>query len=389
MHASIDVDALWQIAEKKLRWSLPPPADIHIEGLRCLASAMAAGSGDANALRLLRREVFAWIVAYLNFAKDQALYAEIPKVPVSRPLFIVGFGRTGSTLLHNLLALDENARAPSLWELWAPSPPPHPDTYATDDRIANAQHRLDSFVRAAPLLRQIHPMTPQRPDECNWMIRHNPLMVMLYRVTEYWRWLKHLSVPELHQLYVHYRLQVQHLQLFFPGSHWVSKASAHLHYLPVLFDVFPGANVVRLHRHPCRAIPSLCSLVAIYRSVFSSQVDHREIGKVILDMFTDGMTRSMSIEQFRFPQHFVDVHYDKLVANPIGTVRDIYEKLGYSYPRGLAHKMMRYLKTESRVPKQQHTYGLEQFGLTRSDVLDRSDEYLAWVTEHSGSLVEA
>src|SRR5215468_6084104 len=107
MDRSIDVDELWRVAARKLQAPPLPPRDLHVEGLRRLASALQSeGRYDAGALRLLQREVFAWILSYLSFRKDQMLYPDIADVPVQRPLVIAGFGRTGSTLLHNLLALD-------------------------------------------------------------------------------------------------------------------------------------------------------------------------------------------------------------------------------------------------------------------------------------------
>jgi len=43
-----------------------------------------------------------------------AEHPEIRDVPIERPVFILGFPRTGTTLLHNLLAQDPAARPPAL-----------------------------------------------------------------------------------------------------------------------------------------------------------------------------------------------------------------------------------------------------------------------------------
>jgi transposase len=329
MDRSIDIDGLWRLAARKSRTSPLPPHDLYIEGLRCLASALESeGRYGADALRLLQREIFARILADQNFSRDLTLYPEIPDVPVKRPLLVTGFGRTGSTLLHNLLALDANARAPLLWELWTPSPPPRPETYATDTRIEIAQHRLDAFTRVEPQILQIHPMVARAPDECHWMMRHSPLMAMFYQVPEYWAWLKQLGEAELGELYSHYRLQVQHLQLFCRREHWLSKSSTHLHFMPVLFDVFPDANVIRLHRHPCYAVPSLCSLVAGYRRLFSQRVDTREIGATILDMFADGMSRSMVFASRGSGKHVIDIRSPHLRAIRLSFQRGVRTGLG-------------------------------------------------------------
>ena len=387
MNRSIDIDDLWRIAARKSRSSPLPPNDLHIEGLRCLAAALESeGRYDADALRLLQREIFARILADQNFSGDLILHPGIADVPVHRPLLVAGFGRTGSTLLHNLLALDANARAPSLWELWTPSPPPHPATDATDPRIEIAQRRLDAFTRADPRILQIHPMQARAPDECHWMMRHSPLTAMLYQVPEYWAWLKQLSDSELGELYSHYRLQVQHLQLFSRREHWLSKAPSHPHFMPVLFDVFPDANVIRLHRHPCYAVPSFCSLVARYRGLFSKRVDSREIGATILDMFADGMRRSMAVAPQRDEAQIIDISYDDLVASPIAVVGRIYAQFGYRYSAAFEQDMARYIESERAAVRPRHSYSLEQFGLSPAQVIERSAEYLAWVQPRCGEL---
>jgi len=389
MDRLIDIDDLWRVAARKLRASPQPPSNLHTEGLRCLASALQSdGRYDGDALRRLQREIVAWILAYLNFDKDLVRHGEIADVPVHRPLLIAGFGRTGSTLLHNLLALDAEARAPLLWELWAPSPPPRLDTCATDPRIEIAQRRLDAFTEADPLIRHIHPMAARAPDECHWMMRHTPLAAMLYEVPEYWAWLKQLGDGELAELYSHYRLQVQHLQLFCRRGHWLSKASSHLHFMPVLFDVFADANVIRLHRDPCHAVPSLCSLVAGYRRLFSPRVDRGEIGATILDMFVDGMRRSMAAPTSSGRRPFIDIRYGDLISDPVATVGRIYVHFGYRYGAEFERDMTRYLENPRAAARPRHDYALGQFGLTRTQVLERSADYLAWAQRNCGELVD-
>jgi hypothetical protein len=386
---AIDIDELWRLAARKLRAPAPGPHDLHLEALRALASSLeSAGRYDAAALRLLQREIFARILADLSLEGDLARHPEIAEVPVRHPLLIAGFGRTGSTLLHNLLALDPNARAPLLWELWTPSPPPRPENRDSDPRIEIAQRRLDRFTEADPLIRQIHPMAARAPDECHWMMRLSGLTPMLYEVPEYWDWMKRLSERELRELYSHYRLQVQHLQLFIRAEHWVSKATTHLHFMPVLFDVFPDACIVRLHRDPRHAVPSLCSLVSGYRRLFSAHVDYREVGATILDMFIDHMARSMCAPPGKARQ-IIDIRFDEFVANPLATVRRIYAAFGYPYSADFEQRMARHLETERAAARPRHVYMAEQFGLSRSEIIERSAEYLTWAQARCGDLIEA
>ena len=376
---AIDIDDLWRVAARKVGASPKPPQDVYVDGLRCLASALQTPERYGEpALRLLQRELFVRILADLGVSRDIAAHPEIAGIPVRRPLLITGFGRTGSTLLHNLLALDPHARAPRLWELWAPSPPPHPETAASDPRIETAQRRLDAFTAADPSIRKIHPMAAGAPDECHWMMRHSALIPMLYQVPEYWEWLKQLGNDELKELYSHYRLQIQHLQLWTRSDFWVSKATTHLHFMPVLFDVFPDANIVRLHRDPCHAVPSLCSLVSGYRKLFAPRVDYREVGATLLDMFVDNMSRSMAAPANKADQ-ITDIRFEDLVADPIVAVRKIYQRFGYPYRAEFEQEMTRYLESERAGPRSRHAYTLEQFGLSQSEVTDRCGDYLTWL----------
>ena len=57
------------------------------------------------------------------------------------PVFIIGFPRTGTTILHDILAQDPDSRAPLTWETMFPSPPPDAATFYTDPRIARARPR--------------------------------------------------------------------------------------------------------------------------------------------------------------------------------------------------------------------------------------------------------
>jgi hypothetical protein len=386
---AIDIDDLWRVAARKLRAAPRPPQDVYVEGLRCLASALQSeGRYNETELRALQREIFVRISSDLSFSGDLAVYPEIADVPLRSPLLIAGFGRTGSTLLHHLLALDPKARAPLLWELWAPSPPPRPETAATDPRIEFTQRRLDMFTKADPLVRQIHPMAARAPDECHWMMRHSTQTPMLYQVPEYWAWLKQLNPGELKELYSHYRRQAQHLQLFVRGEHWVSKSFTHLHFMPVLFDVFPDANVVRLHRHPCDAVPSLCSLGAGYRRLFAARADHHEIGTTLLDMFVEHMKRAMTAPP-RNAAQIIDIRFGDLVADPVAAIRAIYIRFGYPYSAAFEQSMSRYLENESAAARPRHVYHMEQFDLSRREIVDRSAEYLAWVETRCGDLAES
>jgi hypothetical protein len=385
----LSFDRLLELAQSRTdAVSLGADSGLHFEGLRCLTESIQRDSYyDDIGRRAANQFVYNWISKYIQFERDLVTFPDIFNVPVPKPMFLVGFGRTGSTFLHHLLALDPEARAPRLWELTEPSPPPRPESYATDLRIRRIQMHLRSNAIAMPDLHKIHELgDAQVPEECHLMMWHGPHQIMFgLRSPEYWQWLCNLTLPQLNTLYKSYRLQVQHLQLFHRGGHWVSKALTHAHFFPVLFKIFPDARIVRLHRDPCQIIPALASIISHMQILYTNRIDFHELGRRMLDIFLDSMHRSIQIDKEMGPEHFIDVVFDDLTGDPIGVIREIYSRFGYRYTPQFENELNKHLQNKSITRQYKHVYTLEQFGLSRAQIMGRSDEYLSWVEQRTGS----
>ena len=72
----------------------------------------------------------------LRYVNDRKQNPTIADEKIVAPVFIIGFPRTGTTILHDILAQDPDSRAPLTWETMFPSPPPERATFDTDPRIA-------------------------------------------------------------------------------------------------------------------------------------------------------------------------------------------------------------------------------------------------------------
>ena len=384
----LDVDQFLDLAQSRLgpvSWSAR--SGLHLEGLRCLAESIQRDSYyDDIGRRMASHYIYSWIQKYIQFEQDLASFPEIFDVPVPKPLFLIGYGRTGSTFLHHLLALDPRARAPRFWELLEPSPPPRPETYGTDPRIRRIQMHFGFRSIVMPNLHKIHESDVQAPEECQHMMWHGPQHAVTgLRSADYWQWFRDLSLSQLHVLYASYKLQVQHLQLFHRRAHWVSKSLVHAHFFPVLFKNFPDARIVRLHRDPCQIIPALASLIAHVQIPYTARIDFHELGQRMLKLFLESVDMIMQADKEVSSEHFTDVLFEDLTRDPIGTVRSIYSKFGYQYTAEFENLMKGHSKTDSINRKYKHVYSLEQFGLSREQVMARSADYLTWVEQRTGS----
>jgi hypothetical protein len=96
----------------------------------------------------------------------RATHPEVVGVPIERPVFIVGFPRTGTTILLRLLAQDRANRVPLGWEVQFPDPPPETATYDSDPRIAKAETMFGHTNTMAPSFASIHEVGAQLGQEC-------------------------------------------------------------------------------------------------------------------------------------------------------------------------------------------------------------------------------
>src|SRR5207247_5495869 len=70
----------------------------------------------------LRADLLRTLCSRLSLERDRQLYAGIARQEIREPLFIVGLPRSGTTLLHTLLAADPGHRVSLTLHLITPSP---------------------------------------------------------------------------------------------------------------------------------------------------------------------------------------------------------------------------------------------------------------------------
>ena len=145
--------------------------------------------------------------------------------PIERPIFIIGMGRSGTTILHELMALDENLRVPLTWEVDNPFPPPETDSYRSDPRIARTQKTLDRSDLILPDFKRIHRMGASLPQECVRFTTGEFLSLIYWtthNVPDYARWL--MNEADVAPAYRYHRRFLQLLQWRHPASQWVLKS---------------------------------------------------------------------------------------------------------------------------------------------------------------------
>ena len=367
---SLDVGALIDEARGRLGVTRATLEPIEQEGLEIFAAeALSPSRRNAGAVSGALHWLQGSVDRLVHIEKLVEARSSNLQTLVTRPVFIICGARTGSTLLQHLLALAPDLRAPTLAELWLPFPTGGGEARA--ERRKNAKDLLRTWPAAAL---QLHPMAADAPEECHWILTHNPARATFQLAEAYWHWLRALDPAALRTLYESYGRQVRLFQSADPSRRWLSKTFAHAHYWPVLFDVFPDARVVRLHRDPRDSLASSCSL--IQRLVPGS--DPIQVGAMAIDVLEDGLKRMAAADATAPHERFVDVDYDELCRRPAEVVSRIGEALGVGAADDLGTRVSAYLGGSRRIRAARHAYVLEDFGLSEDDVTDRLAGYLSW-----------
>jgi hypothetical protein len=295
----------------------------------------------------------------------------ILKEEVRRPVFVVGFPRTGTTLLHKLLCQDRRGRPLLLWEALEPAPSPDFIPGAFDPRIGRAQQFVTLTMRyGAPDMASIHPLDAEGPEECIFLLLNtfrNPAYLIFTDVRGYLDWLRERGDKERLPVYQEYRRQLQLLQWRRPGRHWVLKSPMHLWGLDTLLRLFPDAHVIQTHRDMNKVIPSGFSLKAVSRGMYSDHVDCERIGTEIQDYYHD-FFQPMVKARAAHPGRVFDLHYRDLVRDPVAAVRAAYEFFRIEPNDGMEERMRQWLARNPANKHGVHHYSLAQFGLTVEDI---------------------
>ncbi len=308
-------------------------------------------------------------------------HPDIAKADVTPPIVMIGMGRTGSTILHDLFGQDPANRVPRTWEVDHPCPPPETATYETDPRIDESQAAIDLAYEVRPELRVMHPMGARLGQECIVITGGefaSAIFNSQFRLPSYLQWVT--SEADMAPAYRWHRRFLQLLQWRNPGGRWVLKTGAHLWALPELLAEYPDAFIVQTHRDPLRVSAWRWWVFAVVLARASDGVSMADVAAEWAAPVLDALDRSVTARENGTiaADRVVDVRYGAFMADPFGTIRTIYGRLGAELTSDTEARMRRFL-AENRADKHgAHEYSFADTGLDAGRVRDRARRYVEY-----------
>ena len=320
----------------------------------------------------LKVDVLETLCSRLQMERDRRLYPEIARQQIREPLFIVGLPRSGTTVLHSLLAADPEHRCPLMWEVRSPSPPTHVDEKR---RIQRATQSCNFFNWLVPAFRYVHAVGPEGPQECVSLMTPTFMSDQfdaMYYVPSYRAW---FFGQDLRPAYEYHRRFLQHLQFRRAAPRWILKAPTHMFALPALLSVYPDALFVQTHRTPIDSMASVSSLVTILRSAFSDAVDPFTIYREAIQYWSETMEKFLDGRDRLAGERICDLQYNQIRRDPISAVRRIYDHFGWSLSPEAEQRMRVLVASNAQRQSANHRYHLSQFGSSAEEVLSAFASY--------------
>ncbi len=355
------------------------------EPLRVLLRALGEEARLSEAGRAAQRARIVGLLVSRLRARDWLVrHPEILDERIDVRFVVVGFPRTGTTLLQRLLACDPRSTSLKWWESRNPAPFPgwSPESARSvrDPRIADAEEQIRVMLEHNPELAAVHPLEAEAADEDLMLLEHafqSSTPAGFANVPSYLRW--HLEQDGRPAYRDHERflqlLQWQKRQRGESIGGWVLKAPHHMIHLDLVFEHYPGATVVQTHRDPLETLPSLASMSFELRRLASDDVDPLEAAFYAELTARHRIDRLLELRRAMPEERFVDVWFGDVVSDPIGEVERIYERVGLDLTPEVRRPMKTWLEANRRDQRPSHAYTLAQFGFTEARVRRDFAEY--------------
>jgi hypothetical protein len=360
----------------KLAGSADLGSDSYREPLKVFLEACTAEAELTTFGRILITKMLA--AALANRIALHRWSIEHPEVLAERiesPWVIVGLPRTGTSLLSMLLGLDPVARPLLQWEAAHLIPPATLEEADQDPRIAQTAKELDGLMKLNPPLKAMHPFGATLAQECVSLFMYDVRTLALEtqaHVPTYARW---LESADMTPAYAQHRLALQALQSRQPTERWILKTPNHLWHLDALLAAYPDARIIWTHRDPGPVVTSLASLANAGQRPLTARTDPRPTAEEWKRKCAFALGSALAFDEKAGSGWCQHLHYDALVRDPVGTVRELYRHFDSEVTDLHARRMEVFLEHRPKDAFGRHRYDPSDFGWSYAGLAEEFSGY--------------
>jgi hypothetical protein len=301
-------------------------------------------------------------------------HPQVGQASVTRPVFILGMPRTGTTLASYLMASDPANRSMLRWEPYNLNPPAAPGALKSDPRCLAELVKDEAMLKAAPHIAAAHWEPGDGPTECVHLVAQDFRSLMFAVITTVPTYHDWILFTDMASAFAHRKRALQVMQSTNPGR-WVLKMPSDSLFIRQIFKTFPDARVIWTHRDPYATFASSVNMRGASRPIFEKDEGRDYIRQRFPMQMALHVARPLEVAAER-PDDIYHLYYDDLVADPLAQMKRIYRWLGDDWTEAGEAGMRAWLADNPQNKHGKHTYSLADWGFSKRDLEPYFSDYL-------------
>lgn len=172
---------------------------------------------------------------------------------------------------------------------------------------------------------------------------------------------------------------LQHAQWGQSGKRWALKGSDHMLWMRELALQYPDAKLIWIHRDLSQQLGSLASVQSILKGLNGHPVTseaRRAQGRKAIDLQLAAVEKAMRSRAEVGEGQFIDVSYHDVMADPLTTIRRVYDQCGLTVSDEHAARIGDWLVSHNQTKHGVHKHSPEEFGMDGDEINERFAGYL-------------
>jgi len=312
--------------------------------------------------------------------KEKSIYKELikkHKLPED-PIIIIGHWRTGSTFLHQLLALDQNLVTSNVFQGSIP------DSFLTSRK--SYEPIMGKALRGTRPMDQVK-LSMDEPLEDEYALfrlcRYSPLEKVIfpgnesYFLNDFPEYLpkgEKLEEWKSALIYFYKKLTINNDKTI------LIKNPFHSLRLDVLNEIFPKARYIHIMRHPHKVVPSTIRMWDIVgtQNAMNTRWIKPEIKEVSEHL--NSMVIKIDKDLKKLPnEKYFELKFEDLETDPIDRIKQIYKHFNVEFSEEFEEQMKNFLISVSNYQK-------NKYSIPEADKLEINNILKTWMEEKKYSL---
>lgn len=282
---------------------------------------------------------------FFSWIERKRYSKKIESTPLpDNPIFIIGHWRTGTTLLHQLLNLDTNLAAPTLFQVAEPNcfissyryyVPVFSALVAENRPMDNVKIGMNEPQEDEYAIYRITDFSPLErivfPEDTGYFILNCPSFLPENDADR----------KEWEQQFIAYFRKLH----FFYGKTIVSKNPFNSMRIKELVTLFPGARFIHIVRHPFEVVPSTINMWKIVLEQNRLNRKGSEPGFEEVVQGVDKVLTKIKQDSSLIPEeNYFEMKFEDLEADPVAELKKLYERFHLAFDDELGKTIESYIE---------------------------------------------